>query len=224
MKIGTKSVLYGAHCFFLHPWFVAAAWWKLYGFPWDPRLWVSFFVHDLRYIGKPNMDGEEGELHPFLGARIMGWLFDTHLWKSIWFANTVGRMLDKAFGEAPPGTIAPGTTLTWYCFSLYHSRFLAKKYGSNPTRLCVADKLALCLTPRWLYLPMVRATGEIREYRKLAAEGKYASMKTARAGDREWFDAMVAYLRRWVDEHKDGKLDTWTPGGREAKDETGVWR
>lgn len=35
MKIGTKSVLYGAHCFIIHPWFVALAWWKLYGFPWD---------------------------------------------------------------------------------------------------------------------------------------------------------------------------------------------
>jgi hypothetical protein len=36
MKIGTKSVLFGAHCFFLHPWFVAAAWWRLYGFPLGP--------------------------------------------------------------------------------------------------------------------------------------------------------------------------------------------
>ena len=33
MKIGTKSVLAGARCFFLHPWFVALAWWKLCGFP-----------------------------------------------------------------------------------------------------------------------------------------------------------------------------------------------
>lgn len=61
MKIGTRSVLYGAHCFLLHPWFVAAAWWQLYGIPWDPRLWVAFFVHDIGYVGKPNMDGVEGE-------------------------------------------------------------------------------------------------------------------------------------------------------------------
>ena len=33
MKIGTKSVLAEALCFFLHPWFVALAWRKLYGFP-----------------------------------------------------------------------------------------------------------------------------------------------------------------------------------------------
>ena len=76
MKIGTKSVLFGAHCFFLHPWFVAAAWWKLYGFPWDPRLWVAFFVHDIGYLGKPNMDGPEGERHVEVGARIMSFLFD----------------------------------------------------------------------------------------------------------------------------------------------------
>ena len=68
MTIGTKSVLFGAHCFFLRPWFVAVAWWRLYGFPWDPRLWVAFFVHDLGYVGKPNMDGPEGEEHPLLGA------------------------------------------------------------------------------------------------------------------------------------------------------------
>src|SRR5579863_3099451 len=79
MKIGTKSVLFGAHCFFLHPWFVAAAWWKLYGFPWDPRLWVAFFVHDIGYLGKPNMDGPEGESHPEVGARIMQRLFDRNL-------------------------------------------------------------------------------------------------------------------------------------------------
>ena len=75
MKIGTKSVLFGAHCALIHPWFVALAWWKLYGFPYDPRLWVAFFVHDLGYIGKPNMDGDEGEQHPYWGACLMGFLF-----------------------------------------------------------------------------------------------------------------------------------------------------
>jgi len=28
-----KRLSRGAHCFFLHTWFVALAWWKLYGFP-----------------------------------------------------------------------------------------------------------------------------------------------------------------------------------------------
>jgi len=71
VKIGSRSVLYGAHCFFIHPFFVAMAWWRLYGFPWDYRLWVAFFVHDLGYWGCENMDGEEGEQHPYFGAFLM---------------------------------------------------------------------------------------------------------------------------------------------------------
>ena len=53
MTIGTRSVLYGAHCAVLHPWFLAVAWSKLYGFPWDVRLWASFWLHDIGYISKP---------------------------------------------------------------------------------------------------------------------------------------------------------------------------
>jgi hypothetical protein len=36
----------------VHPFFVAYAWSRLFGFPWDPRLWLAFFVHDLGYLGK----------------------------------------------------------------------------------------------------------------------------------------------------------------------------
>lgn len=75
MKVGTKSILFGVHQFLIHPLVVAMAWWILYGFPWDPRLWIAFVVHDLGYWGKPNMDGPEGESHPEFGARIMARLF-----------------------------------------------------------------------------------------------------------------------------------------------------
>ncbi len=75
MRVGTKSVLFGAHQFVLHPLFVAAAWARLYGFPRDPRLWLAFALHDVGYLGKPDMDGAEGEQHVELGARIMGRLF-----------------------------------------------------------------------------------------------------------------------------------------------------
>lgn len=71
IKVGTKSVLYGVHCFFIHPFVVAVAWIKLFGWPLDHRIWIAFFVHDLGYWGKPNMDGKEGETHPELGAKIM---------------------------------------------------------------------------------------------------------------------------------------------------------
>ena len=75
MKLGTKSVLFGAHQFLIHPCFVAFAWWKLYGFPFDPRLWVAFFLRDLGYWGMRNLDGPEGEAHPLWAAEVMGFLF-----------------------------------------------------------------------------------------------------------------------------------------------------
>ena len=218
MTVGTKSVLFGAHCFFLHPWFVAMAWWKLYGFPWDPRLWFAFGLHDIGYFGKPNMDGEEGERHPMLGANICGRLFDheapnTFLTRWRYIANILGPVCNWIWGRNPQGT-------DWYCFCFYHSRFLAKRYGIIPSRLCVADKLSIALTPAWLYLPMTRASGEIHEYMELAGSRnlvqsgqplKYAHMNVADDDQRRWFANVQDYVRRWVEEHKDGREDTWTP-------------
>jgi len=75
MRVGTKSVLYGAHCVALHPWFLAVAWSRLYGFPWDIRLWFAFALHDVGYFSRSDMDGLAGETHVELGARIMTSLF-----------------------------------------------------------------------------------------------------------------------------------------------------
>jgi hypothetical protein len=189
MKTGTKSVLFGAHCLLLHPWFVALAWWKLYGFPWDPRIWVAFFVHDLGYIGKPNMDGEEGELHPYWGAFIMGFLF--------------GK--------------------PWFDFTLYHSRFLAKKQGAQYSRLCVADKYAFILTPSWLYLPMVNWTGEIKEYMKLAKAGKYEHARLSIQNQRDWHRDVCLYMQEWIDHHKELKEDIMTGVQRVTINNNGVY-
>ena len=189
MKIGTRSVLYGAHQFAIHPWFVALAWWKLYGFPWDPRLWVAFFVHDLGYLGKPNMDGPEGERHVELGAWIMG-----------------------AFGQE------------WARLSLYHSRYYAKKEGMPFSRLCVADKLAIALTPAWLYLPMVTATGEVHEYLKNAQRFESDHWKPTGYDKRVWYAQLRKYMREWVTAHQGGAADTWTSTDRHAKTDSGVWQ
>lgn len=197
MKIGTKSVIFGAHCFALHPWFVALAWWKLFGFPWDPRLWVAFFVHDLGYFGKPNMDGPEGETHVELGAKIMSFLFDWndfHNWRIL-----------------PDGTaIGP-----WGQFSLFHSRYYAKLNGKSVSKLCFADKLSFCLTPAWLYLPMVNWTGEIHEYLDRAKTADSDHWKAVTSGDQKlWHSQLVSYMKRWVNEHVTGKEDTWTNANR----------
>lgn len=75
MTVGTKSVLFGVHCFFIHPFIVAIAWTNLYGFPLDPRLWFAFFIHDIGYWGCSSMDGVDGKKHPILGGRITKFLF-----------------------------------------------------------------------------------------------------------------------------------------------------
>lgn len=190
MRVGTKSVLFGAHCFFIHPVFVLIAWWKLYGFPVDPRLWIAFFVHDLGYVGKPNMDGPEGETHVELGAKIM-----------------------SLFGKR------------WGDFARYHSRFYARKDGVQYSQLCVADKLAVCLEPAWFYLIRVNLSGEIKEYIRLAGNNsKYKGeslnrdefMNLDTGTQKGWFKSMTSYMRRWVNEHKDGRPDTWTPAPQKS--------
>lgn len=200
MRTGTKSVLFGAHQFFIHPLFVAFAWYKLYGFPLDVRLWVAFVVHDLGYIGKFKMDDPDGELHPVLGARIMSALFDWHyLEKTLYYPkkNSRGMRLGN-----------------WGHFSLLHSRFLSKQINRQYSRLCVADKLAMALEPRWLYLPRVRASGELFEYMALLGE-KY-QLAGVDEGDvsieaqRKWHSITAQYMADWAYAHRDGQVDTVT--------------
>jgi hypothetical protein len=257
VRIGTKSVLFGAHCFFLHPWFVAWSWWTLYGFSrvyigyqtgfpntlrwrlglrggpvfaslWHPALWLAFFVHDIGYVGKPNMDGAEGERHPVWGARLMTRCFDGG--ESIHARARGGVMVGSGF---PPDR--PWLNLgTWGRFALLHSRYFSKSLGMQPSKLCIADKLAIALTPGWLYLPMVRATGEIREYmahakHRLVGNHQISAEERARllsASQREWYTGVQSYCRRWAMEHRDGKVDTWTSDARNRAtvNADGVWQ
>lgn len=115
MKTGTKSVLFGAHQFIIHPIAMSIAWYKLYGFPSDPRLWVAFIVHDIGYIGKAKMDDDEGESHPELGAKIMGFLFgekwhDFTLLHSRFYARKLNRNFSRL---AVADKLATGITPAW---------------------------------------------------------------------------------------------------------------
>lgn len=201
MKIGTKSVLFGAHCFFLHPFFVAAAWTKLYGFPFDPRLWVAFFVHDLGYLGKPDMDGNEGERHVEFGAKVMHLLFDKK-----W-------LVDEVFWTGKEST-------KWHDFSLYHSRHIAKINGAKPSRLCFADKLAFNYQIKPLYLWMTRLTGELEEYLENAkywtSAGTYET-NSARADASQWYSDLTEWISKYVEDHKDGAEDTITVDRRTSE-------
>lgn len=224
MKVGTKSVLFGAHSLLIHPWFVALAWWKLFGFPIDPRLWLAFWVHDLGYWKAPNMDGTEGEMHVFFGARIMG-VFDADVY-NVWFGwkhERFARLVDRLFGKGAPNWYDvdhPKGRRTWYCFSFYHSRFMAKRYGTPHSMLCVADKYACALEPAWLYLPRVILSGEVKEYMAhRTTRSKYSGEPITEAERvelekntiRGWHRGMTDYTRRWVQAHRNGQQDDWTP-------------
>lgn len=234
MKVGTKSVLFGAHQFLIHPFWLFISWWKLYGFPWDPRLWVAFFVHDLGYYGKSNMDGEEGETHVELGAKIMGFLFDKKyvemeykkipISKRKFSSLELSKYLDDGWKikleyqsckspnyfelERPRNN----KHIKWHDFCLYHSRFYAKKDGKQYSKLCVADKYAICIEPWWLYLPRVNWSGEILEYMNASknGDGKYKHMNITTENQHKWHKDMITYLKKWVKEHKEIKEDTWT--------------
>lgn len=172
MTIGTKSVLFGVHCFFIHPWFVALGWWKLYGFPWQPWLWVAFFVHDLGYWGRMDMDGRDGERHPILGARIMLWL--EYRWRTV----AGGRFNGKWCNEV-----------------LLHSRFMAANNKRTPSNLCWADKLAMSLEPWWFYLARAKLTGEIAHFRYAQHTGRRDGYKSATT-DAEWVKDTQKWCRK----------------------------
>lgn len=195
MRTGTKSLLFGVHAFWLHPLFVALAWWKLYGFSrvrlsmftgaehttslWDWKLWLAFLVHDWGYWGCEKMDDTKGEEHPLVGARI------------------VERVTGGGFA--------------WWYFIAGHSRFLAKRFAGPVSALCYADKLSFCVTPWWVYLPMANASGEVREYMDAALNAtKYQGEGKVLTSQRDWHRSCGDFIQRWVDEHKDGRDDTWT--------------
>jgi hypothetical protein len=199
VKIGTRSLLFGVHQVFLHPWFVAVAWWKLYGFPRDFRLWFAFVIHDWGYWGKPNMDGPEGETHPEWAARVMSRLFDDRDGR----AANVPCAFEDTMAEKDHWKL---DCRYWHDFTLFHSRFYAKLNHKQPSRLCAADKLAIGLMPVWLYLPLAWLTGELAEY----MEGKNARMPSGDRAAWQWYADARRYCTAWAYEHRDGKADTWT--------------
>jgi hypothetical protein len=195
IPIGTRSVRGGYHTWWLHPLFVALGWIKVYGWGtvtddyvttsiWDWKLWYAFFVHDIGYVGKPNMDGPEGEQHPLVGAN---------------------RILCRVLRSNPMGTMQ--LPCAWYNFVLCHSRYMAKRHGLRPSALCMADKLAFALYPRWLLKWLVYRTGEVHEY---MAEGiRNGSITTP--DFTTWHRMVCGFVQQYVTDHKDGQDDHVTP-------------
>jgi hypothetical protein len=189
LPVGTKSLLFGSHQFILHPLMVAWCWWRLYGFPWDPRLWIAFFVHDLGYWGKPNMDGPEGDLHPAWGAGFMEALFgkewgDLVLYHSRFIAKRHRRNVSRL---CAPDKLAAAIWPVW----LYV--LLASWSGE-------IDE----------YMERNRP-GSGGKYD--ATTMRFSGWSPDK---HEWYRGVADYLKRWAYEHRDGRYDTWTQGAQSA--------
>jgi hypothetical protein len=184
MRVGTKSVLFGAHCFLIHWFVVGLSWAKLFGFPWDLRLWVAFLVHDLGYWGRNDMDGPDGEDHVLLGGQIMGFFFGES-WQS--FTVRHSRYWAKSMG-------------------LPVSRFCAADklaFVLMPAWLYLPMTRATGELAEYMQRSGERQAGGER----FTAE---ESAMISSSDPRVWLEGLQSYTRRWVERHREGGADNWT--------------
>jgi hypothetical protein len=168
MKMGTKSILFGIHQFAIHPIMLFFAWWTLYGFPFDPRLWVAFVVHDWGYWGKAEMDSPDGETHPVLGAKIMQWLFGP-AWGN--FTLLHSRFYSKRLG----------VDFSQLC--------VCDKLASLITPIPIYVLLARLTGEMEYYKSGTNADRE---------EGDYTLLLQHCTTDSEWLFVLRAYMYRWI--------------------------
>jgi hypothetical protein len=144
-SIGTRSVLWGVHAFWFHPFVVWIAWHQLYKR--FPNRWecLAIFSHDLAYCGKKSMDGPDGKLHPYGGALI-------------------GKRIARLFG-------ASEVEASFVEFLILgHSRSFCQDECKKLSDLCDPDKLSILYDPAWFYWLRGTLSGEIKEYREREEE------------------------------------------------------
>ncbi|MCZ2078351.1 MAG: HD domain-containing protein [Bryobacterales bacterium] len=184
MRVGTKSLLFGAHCFFVHPFFVAAGWARIYGFPWDMRLWAAFFFHDLGYVGCPNVEGPEGEEHVRLGARIMGLLFGDS-----WADFTLRHSRHWAKKH--------GATVSRLCYADKMAFVLTPAWLYLPMARATGE--------------LAEYMAKSRE--RQAGSGAFSDAECAQLETDDpatWLRGLQGYTLRWIERHWNGAADTCT--------------
>ena len=85
--------------------------------------------------------------------------------------------------------------IDYYRLVLFHSRHFARKWNRHPSKLCWADKLSFAYEWRWFYLLRARASGELAEYRALAA---YSGVCPREASDDAWFTIIRGFMIKLV--------------------------
>jgi len=173
MTVGTKSLLFGAHAFFLHPLFVAWGWKRLWTVPWNPRLWICFLVHDVGYFGRESMDGEGSEQHVVAGAKIAGLVCGS-------------RYASECYRHSREWCRHAGQSVSRLC--------LADKMAFVLTPWWIYLPMARLTGELDEY--MKRSREEWRRDRYTDKE--YALIFGG--GAREWLEGLQSYTKRWVEE------------------------
>lgn len=171
MKMGTKSLLFGVHQFFIHPLMVLWAWRIIYRKWPKPFQLCAIITHDWGYWGLSNMDGAEGETHAERSS-------------DLWYRCKGSHKL-FCFGLSVRYQIKG------------HSRFSAKKWNHGMlSELFQADKLSVALYPRWLYLLLGNLSGEIHEYMAIAKdkEGKYIDLAEGHVTQTQWLLEVQSHM------------------------------
>jgi hypothetical protein len=163
VKVGTKSLLFGAHQFVLHPFTVVLAWHRLYSKWPNWKELLCIIIHDWGYWGCKDMDGVEGSQHP--------------MWAAMWVFN---RGWDYT------------SNYNYSTLCMFHSRHLVQQYSFmgeavKVSRLYYADKLSFCLIPWWVYIPLGLLSGEIHEYR---AQTDGAGVTNSHVTWRKWYNVV----------------------------------
>lgn len=192
-------MIYGGHQFCLHSIFTLYSWHKLYGVPsWQEV--VCICCHDLGYATMKckSLDGEDGKLHPEGGAKIADWIINL---------------------------ISPQKNHDCYDFCLYHSRSYANQHGVEFSALCVADKYTSVVQPKWLVLPLMVLSGEIKEFvdNGLTSDNIHFRplidyfIRSVPYKDENynltisfkwrlysiWYDCLVSYMKDWTEKNKE---------------------
>ena len=175
MRLGTRSLLWGAHAFFLHPLQVGWGWWQLWGFPWDVRLWIGFVFHDVGYLQRDQMDGDSSADHVILGAEIV--------------RSICGPVYaDECYRHSREWCRRQGQPVSRLCLADKMAFVLAPWWIYLPMTRLTGELGEYMSRSREDY----RRSGYTDEERALIFDG----------GQREWLKGLQSYTLRWVEAHR----------------------
>jgi hypothetical protein len=190
MRDATTSVLFGAHAFFLHPFLVFGAYWRLYGFPRDPRLWLAFALHDIGYVGRESVEGFGSEEHVELGGQVMDLIAGTR-WGS--FVRRHSRYWCHLHGQ-PYSRLCVADKLAFVMTPAWLYLSMTRVTGELGEYMAVADGR--------------QAGGKFTDpERRLLQSGD----------ERLWLEGLKSYTARWVEQHRDERRDTLTAPASSVK-------